>query len=216
MAATLSPILAANTIYLKYKQPDWNMDFTDVALLTGWHLLGVAVAGFFFVPTSRVWGKRHAYIIGTLILIASCAWGGAAQSYKSLVWARVFQGFAVAPFEALVNASVGDMYPVHQRGKRMAFTNFALYGGAFLTPVIVGKLTAVMGWRWVFYWVAIAGAVFLPLVSVKVRIQGLVLMISGNILPPRNRLSSRNQHRLFHDLPHRLNPRPLHSPTPQQ
>lgn len=67
----------------------------------GWHLVGVGVAGFFFVPTSRVWGKRHAYIIATLLLIGSSIWGGAAQGHKSLLWSRVVQGFAVAPFEAL-------------------------------------------------------------------------------------------------------------------
>ncbi|TGZ79326.1 MFS general substrate transporter [Ascodesmis nigricans] len=157
----LGPLLAANTVWLKVQL---RISFTDTALLTGWHLLGVGVAGFFFVPTSRVWGKRHAYIIATLLLIGSSVWGGAAKGHKSLLWARVFQGFAVAPFEALVNASIGDMYCVHDRGKRMAFTNFALYGGAFLTPVIVGKLTIEQSWRWVFYWVAIAGAVISPFV----------------------------------------------------
>lgn len=30
------------------------------------------------------------------------------------------QGVGLAPFEALVNASVGDMYCVHERGVRMA------------------------------------------------------------------------------------------------
>ena len=51
----------------------------------------------------------------------------------------------------------------------MAFTNFALYGGAFFTPVIVGKMTAEMGWRWPFYFVSIFAAVFLPAVSVAAR-----------------------------------------------
>lgn len=59
----------------------------------------------------------------------------------------------------------GCRYPVHQRGVRMAFTNFALYGGAFFTPVIVGKMTSTMGWRWPFYFVAIFSAVFFPFVS---------------------------------------------------
>jgi len=46
----------------------------------------------------------------------------------------------------------------------MAITNFALFGGAFLTPVIVGKMTSTMGWRWTFYFVAIFSGVLLPLV----------------------------------------------------
>jgi MFS family permease len=46
----------------------------------------------------------------------------------------------------------------------MAFTNFALFGGAFFTPVIVGKMTADMSWRWPFYFVAIFSGIMLPLV----------------------------------------------------
>lgn len=47
----------------------------------------------------------------------------------------------------------------------MAFTNFALFGGAFFTPVVVGKMTASMGWRWPFYFVAIFSGALLPVVS---------------------------------------------------
>ena len=87
-----------------------------MALLTGYHLLGVAVAGILFVPSARVWGKRHLYLLGTVVLIFSSAWGGASgTNYGSLLWARIFQGVALAPFEALVNASVGDLYHVHER-----------------------------------------------------------------------------------------------------
>ena len=71
--------------------------------------MGVGVAGILFVPTARVWGKRHLYILGTILLIVSSVWGGAAKTYGSLIGARVLQGVAVAPFEALVNASIGDL-----------------------------------------------------------------------------------------------------------
>jgi MFS family permease len=87
--------------------------FTNVALLTGYFLLGVGVAGIIFVPSARVWGKRHLFLLGTITLIFSSAWGGASTSYSSLLWARIFQGVGTAPFEALVNAAVGDLYFVH-------------------------------------------------------------------------------------------------------
>lgn len=44
----------------------------------------------------------------------------------------------------------------------MAFSNVALFGGAFLTPVIVGIMTQSLGWQWSFYFVAIFTAVALP------------------------------------------------------
>lgn len=116
IASTLSPLLAANTVTLSLL---FNKDFAAMALATGYHLLGVGVAGFLFVASARVWGKRHLYLLGTVLIIASSAWGGStAYNYKSLVWARVIQGVGLAPFEALVNASVGDLYFVHVRTKQ--------------------------------------------------------------------------------------------------
>ncbi|KAF2810513.1 MFS general substrate transporter [Mytilinidion resinicola] len=162
IASTLSPLLAADTLSLSLY---FGRTFTDVALLTGYHLLGVGVAGFLFVPSARIWGKRHLYLLGTVVLVFSSAWGGASnKNYKSLLWARIFQGIGLAPFEALVNASVGDLYHVHQRGKRMALSNLALFGGAFFTPVLVGKIADTMSWQWTFYFVAIFSGALLPVV----------------------------------------------------
>ena len=162
IASTLSPLLAANTLTLTLY---FTKAFTDIALLTGYHLLGVGVAGFIFVASARVWGKRHLYLLGTVIIIISSAWGGGSNhNYKSLLAARFFQGVGLAPFEALVNASVGDLYFVHERGKRMALSNLSLFGGAFFAPVLVGKMTSTLGWQWTFYFIAIFTALMLPLV----------------------------------------------------
>ncbi|KAJ5774597.1 hypothetical protein N7457_009493 [Penicillium paradoxum] len=161
LCTTLSSILAANTVTIAdYEE----ITFTAAALLTGYHLCGVGVAGILIVPTARVWGKRHLFLIGHVLMIVSCAWAGASgKNTNSLLWARIFQGVALAPFEALVNACVGDLYFVHERGKRMAVSNVALFGAAFLTPVVVGKITKSMGWQWSFYFLAIFLGASLPL-----------------------------------------------------
>lgn len=113
ISTTTSPLLAANTLTLSLY---YVRNFTEAALLTGYHLCGVGVAGFLCVPSARVWGKRHLFLLGNILMIISSAWGGGSKkNYKSLLWARIFQGLALAPFEALVNAAVGDLYFVHVR-----------------------------------------------------------------------------------------------------
>ncbi|KAL0633528.1 hypothetical protein Q9L58_007560 [Maublancomyces gigas] len=161
LASCLTSVLASNTIILVV---EFEHSLTETALLTGYHLCSIGVTGIITVATARVWGKRHLYVFGTVLLIVSSFWAGAAKDYNSLLWARILQGVAVCPFEALVNTSVGDLYCVHQRGKRMALTNFSLFGGAFITPVVVGKITSTLGWRWSFYFVGIFSGLLLPLV----------------------------------------------------
>ncbi|KAG9662133.1 serine/threonine kinase 16, partial [Aureobasidium melanogenum] len=155
LATTASPLLAADSVELALK---FQCTFEDAALLTAYHLAGVAVGSLLFVPLARVWGKRHVFLIGSLLMIASSAWGGSTHmgyNYTSMLWARVIQGVALAPFESLINACVGDLYFVHERGLRMAFANVSLFGGAFLTPVFVGMIAHNIGWWWSFYFIAI-------------------------------------------------------------
>ncbi|KAK0717902.1 major facilitator superfamily domain-containing protein [Lasiosphaeria miniovina] len=161
-ATALGPILAANTITLTF----WYVtSFSRVAQLTGYYLLGVGIGGIIFVPSGRIWGKRHLFLGGTVLLIVSSAWaGGSGKNYLSMVFARIVQGIATAPFEAFVNAAMGDLYFVHERGIRMAFTNLAVFGGAFFTPILVGKITSTIMWWWTFYLVAIFCAACLPAV----------------------------------------------------
>ncbi|KAJ5215031.1 Major facilitator superfamily domain general substrate transporter [Penicillium chermesinum] len=100
LCTTIGSIMAANTV----TTADYNhITFVDAALLTGFHLCGTGVTGIFIVPTANM-GKAHLFILG--------------------------HGIALAPFEALVNACVDDLYFVHERGKRMAITNVALFGAA--------------------------------------------------------------------------------------
>lgn len=124
-ATCLGPILAANTLTLSLY---FELPFTKIAILTGYFLLGVGVAGILFVPSARIWGKRHCFLLGTVFVIFSSAWGGASRSYSSLLWARIFQGVGTAPFEALVNASVGDLYCVHVRFLSFFFFLFFFFG----------------------------------------------------------------------------------------
>ncbi|KAL4750795.1 hypothetical protein BDW72DRAFT_175327 [Aspergillus terricola var. indicus] len=161
LCATTSSVMAAGTVTLSRY---YRKSFMSIALLTGYHLCGTGIAGILIVPTARVWGKRHLFVLGHILMVASCVWaGGSGKNYQSLLWARIFQGVALAPFEALTNAVVDDLFYVHQRGKRMALSNVAVFGAAFLTPVAAGKITKTLGWEWTFYLLAIFTAAALPL-----------------------------------------------------
>lgn len=46
----------------------------------------------------------------------------------------------------------------------MALSNLALFGGAFFTPVLVGKITQTIGWEWSFYMIAIFAGALLPFI----------------------------------------------------
>lgn len=128
IATTAAPLLAADSVQLALY---FKTTFQKAADLTAFHLAGVAVGAVVFVPSARVWGKRHVFLLGALLMCAASAWGGSThnnRNYTSMVWARVFQGVALAPFESLSNAVVGDLYFVHERGP------VSVPSGPYLSP----------------------------------------------------------------------------------
>lgn len=69
------------------------------------------------------------YLVTTVGLMVTCFWAAAAKSFASLVAARVVQGFCMGPLEALVPASIADVWYVHERGYRSAIFNLGVLGG---------------------------------------------------------------------------------------
>lgn len=103
----LSSILATNTLTLVLI---FRINFNQAASLTGYFLLGVGCSAWMTSATARVYGKRHTYVFGSLLLVGGSIWGAVANDYKSLLGARIMQGFGTGPFEMLVPSSIGDMY----------------------------------------------------------------------------------------------------------
>lgn len=81
-------------------------------------------------------GKRPVYIATTVGLAVSAFWAAESKSFGSMAGARTFQGFCMAPFEALIPASVADVWHVHERGFRMAIFNLGVLGGINLAGPI--------------------------------------------------------------------------------
>lgn len=81
-------------------------------------------------------GKRPVYIATSIGLMLTCFWAAAAQSFASLAAARVVQGFCMAPMEALVPATIADVWFVHERGFQSAVFNLGVQGGINLASPI--------------------------------------------------------------------------------
>lgn len=68
----LSSILATNTLTLVFIL---GVSFTQVASLTGYFLLGVGCCAWITSATARIYGKRHTYVFGAILLVAGSIWG---------------------------------------------------------------------------------------------------------------------------------------------
>jgi MFS family permease len=98
------------------------------------------------------------------LALAGTVWGGCANSYNSLLGARILQGLSVATFESVIFSVVGDLYYVHERGVRVAGVTAVMAGLSNLPPILAGKIATTLSWRWVFWLLAIFVGIGLGLV----------------------------------------------------
>jgi hypothetical protein len=81
---------------------------SQVALLTNYNVLALGMCNFFWVPMALVFGKRPTLISALAMLFGANIWGAYATTYKTVLGARVLQGFGGGAVEALGPAIVAD------------------------------------------------------------------------------------------------------------
>lgn len=104
--------------------------------LQGSCIVAIAVASLLCNTLAVKVGKRPIYIITSIGLMVSCFWAAESKSFASLAAARAVQGFCMAPMEALVPASIADIWFVHERGFQSAVFNLGVLGGINLASPI--------------------------------------------------------------------------------
>ncbi|KAG4257741.1 hypothetical protein FPRO04_07962 [Fusarium proliferatum] len=129
---------------------------------TGSLLIALAFGNLFCNSLAMMIGKRPVYLITTLGLLCSTIWTAVAKDFISLALSRAIQGFCMSPMEALVPASISDIWFVHQRGFRNAVFNLGVLGGINLASPIAGAIIDRYGYKTCLW--AMAGAFGLQLI----------------------------------------------------
>ncbi|KAG0646929.1 putative MFS-type transporter [Hyphodiscus hymeniophilus] len=131
---------------------------------TAWLILTIGLSLFIANPLAKVWGRRPIFIIAVVIMFAGSVWGAFAKDYNSFLASRIISGFGMAPYEVLVQCTIGDIYFVHQRATRIAAWNLFLLCGISGGSLISGYIIQDIGWKWTFGICAILFGLFVILV----------------------------------------------------
>jgi len=115
----------------------WNIPLQRFTLgCQGSCIAAIAVGSLIFNTLAVKFGKRPIYIISSIGLMVSCFWCAESKSFGSLAGSRALMGFCMAPMEALVPASISDIWFLHERGFRNAIFNLGVLGGINLASPI--------------------------------------------------------------------------------
>jgi MFS family permease len=148
----MTPILAAGFSDVGH---DFNVSHAQVALTTGLYMMGLGLGSVVLSPTAILYGKRPVYLVAAICFVLSAIWCALSPTFISLLIARIFQGFAVSSVECLPSATVAEIYFLHEKAYRLGIYTLLLLGGKNLVPLVSAAIIQSLGWRWVFWMVAI-------------------------------------------------------------
>ncbi|KAK0723751.1 major facilitator superfamily domain-containing protein [Apiosordaria backusii] len=148
----MTPILAAGFTDVAN---DYGIDVHTVSLTTGLYMMGMGLGSVVFSPTAILWGKRPVYLFSSLLFILTSVWCALSPNFASLVVARILQGVSVSPVECLPSATIAEIFFLHERAFRIGIYTLLLLGGKNLVPLVSAAIIQRLGWRWVFWIVAI-------------------------------------------------------------
>jgi multidrug resistance protein len=137
---------------------------SQLAKATSWMILTIGLSLFVLNPYAKIYGRRPIYIFSIVIMFISSVIGGAAKNFHNFQASRVIGGFGMAPFEILVQCTIGDLYFVHERATRIAFWNLCLLCGVNAGALIAGYIIQNLGWKWCFWICAILYGVLTVLI----------------------------------------------------
>ncbi|KAK3897628.1 major facilitator superfamily domain-containing protein [Staphylotrichum tortipilum] len=160
-SSIIAPILQLwPTVY-----PTEPKDFSELSYIIAVAVLMLGASNIWWVPLSNWMGRRPVLIIATLLMMLCSVWAAKAESFGSLIAARILQGAGGGAADTVAPALIGDLYFIHERGRAMAVYTIFLCSGSLFGGLTGGYIGFHYGWASVF-WVstALSGFVFLGVV----------------------------------------------------
>ncbi|KAI0184177.1 major facilitator superfamily domain-containing protein [Xylaria flabelliformis] len=164
---------------------DLKISITEVNLTVTTYMIVQAIAPMFIGSLADSAGRRPAYILCFIIYIAACVGCALAPNYAGLLVLRALQSAGSSSTVALCQAVVSDVITSAERGSYVGFTSVPIILAPSVGPVIGGVISQYLGWRWIFWVLAILSGFVLVLFLLFMPETCRLLVGDGSIRPHR-------------------------------
>ncbi len=130
-------------------------DSTVATLTVSIYLLGFALGPLFVAPLSELYGRLILYHTCNTLFFAFTIGCALSTNIGMFLAFRFISGCVASAPLTIGGGTVADLIPQEKRGTAMALFAMGPLLGPVIGPVIGGFVTQSIGWRWVFWLLAI-------------------------------------------------------------
>lgn len=145
---------------------DLNISVQQASYLTSLVIAIIGWAPLFWRPLSHVYGRRPIFLL-SLVCSAICNAGCAlCHSYGTMGLCRALAAFFICPAASIGSAVVSETFFGHERARYMGIWTAMVTLGVPLAPLIFGFVALRVGYRWIYWTLAMVSAVPITIASV--------------------------------------------------
>ncbi|KAF8436913.1 vacuolar DHA amino acid exporter [Boletus edulis BED1] len=129
----------------------------------------VLVQGLFplvWSAISEIKGRKVVYLSSMSLFVVGSAVVAASKTIGLVIGMRALQAVGSSAVMAIAAATLADIYEPHERGAKMGMYYAAPLLGASMGPFLGGVFAQALGWRAVFWFSLISGAIVLVALSI--------------------------------------------------
>ena len=138
---------------------DFSIDVALVQQTLSAYLLAFSLMSLFYGTLSDAYGRRPVILISLVVFAAASVGAAFAPSFGWLLVCRVLQGLSAGAGRVIGQAVVRDRFSGPEAHRLMASITMVFGLAPAIAPVIGGYLHTAFGWRSVFVFLAVVGAV---------------------------------------------------------
>jgi MFS family permease len=152
--------------------PELHLNNTQLGALSAGLALTWAIAGYAVGTLSDYFQNRKALLVCAIVIFSLCSVGsGLANSFLTLLAARLLMGFAEGPVLPIAQSIMAAESSEHRRGFNMGVLQnfFSALLSNFAAPLVLVAIAQIYGWRSAFYIAAVPGFVVAALIVAFIR-----------------------------------------------
>lgn len=164
---------------------DFGVTTAQINLTVSVYMIFMAISPMIMGGIADVIGRRPAMLGCFSVYLVSCVMIALCRDYEELMGFRILQSIGASPTIAIASAVVADIVTAAERGSYAALVAVPVIFAPTLGPVIGGLLTQYLGWRSIFWFLLIVGALGMTALAVAFPETCRVIVGDASAKPPR-------------------------------